>query len=51
MTRYDETKPAGDTTNYHLPTTQIVTAQITGPSDTDARTTTTEYALDAAPAI
>jgi RHS repeat-associated protein len=43
VTRYDETKPAGSTTSYHLPTTQIVTAQIAGPTDTDSRTTTTEY--------
>ncbi|HEX5923489.1 MAG TPA: LamG-like jellyroll fold domain-containing protein [Baekduia sp.] len=43
VTRYDETKPAGDTANYHLPTTQIVSAQVSGPSDQDARTTTTDY--------
>jgi len=43
VTRYDETKPAGDTNNYHLQTTQIVSAQLAGPSEADARTTTTDY--------
>jgi RHS repeat-associated protein len=43
VTRYDETKPAGDTTKYHLPTTQIVSAQVSGRPDADARTTVTAY--------
>jgi RHS repeat-associated protein len=43
VTRYDETKPGGDTTDYHLPTTQTVTALVSGGSDADARTTTTAY--------
>jgi YD repeat-containing protein len=42
VTRYDETKPATDTTNYHLPTTQIVSAQVSG-TDRDSRTTTIDY--------
>jgi RHS repeat-associated protein len=43
VTRYDETKPSGDSTDYHLPTTVTVSAQIPGQSDADARTTTTGY--------
>ncbi|HEY4313928.1 MAG TPA: LamG-like jellyroll fold domain-containing protein, partial [Actinomycetes bacterium] len=41
--RYDETKPAGSTIEYHLPTTTIVGAQIAGRADADAHTTTVEY--------
>lgn len=43
VTAYDQTKPAGDTTDYHLPTTGTVSAQITGRADADGRTTTTDY--------
>jgi RHS repeat-associated protein len=43
VTRYDETKPVGDSTNYRLPTTQIVSAQISGRPDADSRTVTTKY--------
>ena len=42
VTRYDETKPAGDTTKYHLPTTRIVSAQWAG-NEIDARKTDTAY--------
>ncbi|HTU39967.1 MAG TPA: LamG-like jellyroll fold domain-containing protein [Acidimicrobiales bacterium] len=41
--QYDQTKPAGDTTKYHLATTATLGAQIAGSADADVRVTTSDY--------
>jgi RHS repeat-associated protein len=40
---YDQTKPSGDDRIYHLPTTQVVAAQVAGRPDADAHKTTLDY--------